>query len=125
MAVVGMAANPLVPTRLAVIGPAERLGACVANGIAAQAPPNANRTWEILALSDMKDGASDSDDSAGAPDLEEFLLLFDLLDEEGRERILSFTRRQMQEGGFSGFAAVPARKTRRISLRGPSGSTRR
>jgi hypothetical protein len=73
----------------------------------------------------MNDGASDSDDSAGAPDLEEFLLLFDLLDEEGRERILSFARRQMQEGGFSGVAAVPARKTRRISLRGPSGSTRR
>jgi hypothetical protein len=30
MAVVGMAANPLVPTRLAVIGPAERDGACPA-----------------------------------------------------------------------------------------------
>jgi hypothetical protein len=30
MAVVGMAANPLVPTRPAVIGPAERDGACPA-----------------------------------------------------------------------------------------------
>jgi hypothetical protein len=30
MAVVGMAANPLVPTRLAAIGPAERDGACPA-----------------------------------------------------------------------------------------------
>jgi hypothetical protein len=30
MAVVGMAANPLVPTRLAAIGPADSDGACPA-----------------------------------------------------------------------------------------------
>lgn len=55
---------------------------------------------------------------AGAKDRDEFLLLFDLLDDEGRERLLALARRYMRENCSAATASI-------LTERGPVGRVRR
>lgn len=55
---------------------------------------------------------------AGAEDRDEFFRLFDLLDDEGRERVLALARRYMRENCSAATANI-------LTERGPVGRVRR
>ncbi len=82
-----------------------RAVACAVSHVAAQAPPHAHLKQEEIALNDMET-ESRNQQLAGMEERDEFALLFDLLDDEGRERVLAFARRFVREDGSPATAGT-------------------
>jgi len=118
-AVVGMAANPSGAHQAGRQKAGRTVAACAVSGIAAQAAPNPDLRQERSALSDIKNSPRDPNEFAGTEEREEFIRLLDLLNEEGRERLLLLARHYLQQSGLPGAAAAPARTSRRGRGRGP------